>query len=486
MQPFPHRSGGGHTVSETVRRALVAGVVGLGCCLVGTTTASAQVSETPETVLRALDNARPDIDVAGAESEVPLLPLPTVDMEHETALDETRIARGLVAHYAAVLPVAVDPWNYGVWLPVDKGLARWSLRIASPGALSLSLAFTEFELPEDAELSIKSRAGETLAGPFSKADNEIHRQLWTPPLTVDELVLSLDIPMRSLDTLTLKLSRVHHGYAGFGQSSLEKSGPCHKDLVCSDREEWQSLGRAVGLISVEGVRYCTGFLINNTAQDRKPFFVTARHCGVHANNAASVVVMWEHAASECGVDTEVPQVYRSFQTGAFLRASHRGADLTLLELDDAPNMEQGAYFLGWDRSFDDPLRGFTIHHPNTDRRRVAVTRSPIRTTHHLGDEEVRRGDHLKVGSWDVGTTEGGSSGAPLINEDLRVVGALHGGHASCGNRDADWFGRLSTAWDDGNTPVRRFRDWLDPLSSGAVVLDGLATPGPTPRPEPEP
>lgn len=441
-----------------------------------------------ETLLQDLerdwDAAVSDGPVDLAESEI--LPLPRVDIAREMQLDEARVSRGRVAHYAARLEVRADPWTVGRWQPLSKQKARWTLRIASPGALSLSLAFSQFELAPGAELRILSLDGETLAGPFTAADNETHGRLWTPPLTVDDLVLSLDAPTRSLENLKLRLSRVHHGYAGFGQSSAEKSGPCQQDLICAEEEEWQGLGSAVGLVSIEGVRYCTGFLINNTAQDRRPFFVTAKHCGIHAKNADSVVVMWEHAAASCESGAEIPQVYRSFQTGAYLRASHHASDLLLLELDDAPNMEQGVVFLGWDRSFDDPLRGLAIHHPNTDRRRLAVTTSPIRTTDHLGDEYVARGDHLRVAAWDQGTTEGGSSGSPLLNEDLRVVGALHGGHAACGNREADWFGRLSAAWDDGHQPERRFRDWLDPLGTGAVVLDSLKVASPATDQSPAP
>ena len=407
--------------------------------------------------------------------ELPLR-LPKVDLYQELLADEKRASLDQVAHYAAVLEVDVDPWQVGIgsWEGLGSDRARWQLRIHSPGALSLSLAFTDFELPKGARLNITSADGEVLAGPFTAADNEDHHQLWTPPVTTDEILVSVELPLKALNDLRLHLTRVHHGYAGFGQPSREKSGSCQRDLVCADNDAWNQLGRSVGLVSVQGVRYCTGFLINNTAHDQKPLFITAGHCGIDEKTAASVVVMWEHALEECDASAEAPMPSRSFQTGAILRASHRASDLVLIELDDAPNTESGAYFAGWDRSFDEPRKALTIHHPNTDRRRIAVTESRVQSTEHLGSRSVDRGDHFRVRSWDSGTTEGGSSGAPLFNEDLRVVGALHGGHAACGNRQSDWFGRLSAAWDDGNTPARRFREWLDPEGTGAVVLDGLS------------
>ncbi len=73
----------------------------------------------------------------------------------------------------------------------------------------------------------------------------------------------------------------------------------------------------------------------------------------------------------------------------------------------------------------------------------------------------------------MGSTEGGSSGAPLYNQDMRVVGLLHGGYAACGDARADWFGRFSVAWAGAGSSRTRLSDWLDPLATGAVTLDGL-------------
>ena len=50
-----------------------------------------------------------------------------------------------------------------------------------------------------------------------------------------------------------------------------------------------------------------------------------------------------------------------------------------------------------------------------------------------------------------GATQGGSSGAPLIDWDSkRVVGILSGGFAVCSDPSRpDYFGRLDRAWDTG-------------------------------------
>jgi len=51
--------------------------------------------------------------------------------------------------------------------------------------------------------------------------------------------------------------------------------------------------------------------------------------------------------------------------------------------------------------------------------------------------------------WDVGTTEAGSSGAPLFDQDHQVIGILSGGDAHCGNSV----------------------NWLDPGNTGATYVN---------------
>ncbi len=414
-------------------------------------------------------------ELARAGPGVELYQLPEVDLALTRATDERRAARGAVPHYAVAREVRLTPWSHGRWRPGRRQQAHWRLRLVASGALSLNLAFRRYQMPEGGRLTVSSADGRTVIGPFTAGDNEEHGELWTPPIPADELVLDLSLPVERLDELELELTKVHHGYAGFG-APPPKAGDCHVDVACAEGEAWSDPARSVALISIAGVRFCTGFLVNNTALDGRPLFLTAHHCGISPSNAPSVVVMWNHQRNRCDVGGDRPAGLPEewdFQTGAVFRASYRPTDAVLLELDDPPAAASGVYYAGWDRS--DPaadLRGaVAIHHPNTDFKRISFA-DRAATTRHLDDEPDPGGDHLRV-RWTLGTTEGGSSGAPLFNRDGRAVGQLHGGYAACGDPRSDWFGRLSESWTGRRRPGTRLSDWLDPLASGAVALDGL-------------
>ncbi len=406
--------------------------------------------------------------------EIVRVALPSVDALGLQLADERRAANGRVPHYAVALEVRVSPWgDDGTWDQVaDK--VRWRVRLHSPEALSLNLAFGRYRMPPRGRLFLTSADGRYRVGPFSDLDNDDHGQLWTPPILTDDLVVELQIPLDELANLELELTKVHHGYAGFGEPE-PKSGDCHRDVACSEADPWSEQARSVGLVSVSGTRFCTGFLVNNTAFDGRPFFLTASHCGVTAHNAASVVVLWKHQRTLCGDDTSADDgEWAAFQTGALVRASHRPADMVLLELDDQPDPVADVFYAGWDRTLTDPKRSTVIHHPNTDVKRISFDADTARTTAHLADESRPGGDHLRIGAWDLGSTEGGSSGAPLFNHDKRVVGTLHGGYAACGAPQADWFGRFSAAWTGRGRSGFRLSDWLDPLDTGVQVLDGAS------------
>ncbi|MEM7353685.1 MAG: trypsin-like peptidase domain-containing protein, partial [Acidobacteriota bacterium] len=318
-------------------------------------------------------------------------------------------------------------------------------------------------------------AGSLRVGPFTEADNDDHGELWTPPMPTDDLRIEVEVPFDALGELQIELTQVHHGYAGFGEPP-PKSGECHRHVACDESELWSEQVRSVALVSIAGVRFCSGFLVNNTARDGRPFFLTANHCGVTPANAASVVVLWNHQQASCDTSVPEPQDWNAFQSGAIYRAAHRPSDTVLLELDDPPDPQFDVYYAGWDRSLADPAWSTVIHHPNTDLKRISFDDDPARTTAHLSDARWAGGNHLRIGAWDRGSTEGGSSGAPLFNQDKRVVGQLHGGYAACGEAEPDWFGRFSAAWTGYGRPGLRLSDWLDPLNTGVEVLDGMDAP----------
>ncbi|MGB0917986.1 MAG: T9SS type A sorting domain-containing protein, partial [Flavobacteriales bacterium] len=78
----------------------------------------------------------------------------------------------------------------------------------------------------------------------------------------------------------------------------------------------------------------------------------------------------------------------------------------------------------------------------------------------------------RIGAWEEGTTEPGSSGSPLFDQNKRIVGQLYGGSASCNLlNDPDYYGKFSTSWD-GPSNSTRLRNWLDPDNTGTSTVDG--------------
>ncbi|MBD3869039.1 MAG: hypothetical protein IFK94_13025, partial [Acidobacteria bacterium] len=79
--------------------------------------------------------------------------------------------------------------------------------------------------------------------------------------------------------------------------------------------------------------------------------------------------------------------------------------------------------------------------------------------------------------WDLGTTEGGSSGSPLYNQDHQVIGQLHGGYASCSSQTSDWYGKLSVSWTGGGTNATSLEPWLDHAGTGQTSVNTLVPGG---------
>lgn len=399
--------------------------------------------------------------------------------------------------FAEPMRVALSPETDGTWEQLNDGTWLWRLRLQSAGALSLSLGFTRYRMPPGGTLFVYTPDGSVLRGPFTAADNAAHGELWTPLLHSDDIVVEVSVPPDARDTLDLALGHVSHGFRSItARSTAKQSGACNVDVACNEATPWRAQARAVGRYTVGGGVLCSGALVNNTALDQTPYFLTANHCGIDEENAASVVVYWNFENSFCrapdedggGGDGALDQ----FSSGAILRARTgtaqpqydpfiRGSDFALIELDTPLDASFDAYFAGWDRA-DAPTtsEAVSIHHPHGEEKRISFDLDATTVTSYLQPSTTVAPTHLRVGNWEVGTTEVGSSGSPLFDADQRIVGILSGGFAGCSlddptvdNDAPDWYGRLAYAWDSGTTPSTRLRDWLDPLGAGTTAINGI-------------
>jgi hypothetical protein len=442
--------------------------IALGLAAAGLAARAAVVSENVPLAVEPTARTHALADLAS----VPLLEAARVDFAAVALEDQERELEGLPPRFAVPEAVHVTSASDGSWETVDEGLTSvWRLRVRSEGAVSLNFGFTRYEMPQGGRLFVYSSGFGHVLRPFTALDNAEHGQLWTPPVMSDSVVIELTVPTAARERVGLELTTVNVGYRGFLDPMTPLSGSCNVDVVCPQGDLWRSEIPAIAVISTGGSTFCTGFMVNNTAQDQKPFFMTANHCGITSGNAASLVAFWNFETSTCG-GTPNGQM-NEFNTGAFFRASSSPSDFTLVELDSAPNPAWGITFAGWDHSGADATSAVCIHHPNTDEKRISFENDPTTTTSYLQNAVPGDGTHVRVTDWDLGTTEPGSSGSPLFNQDHHVIGQLHGGFASCTSQTSDWFGKFSRSWTGGGTNSTRLSNWLDPLNTGQLALNTL-------------
>lgn len=397
--------------------------------------------------------------------------VPAIDMGVVAVEDAAREDAGMAPRFAIPWEVEMTPDTHGTWELLDTKTALWRLRVTSPGALSLNIGFTTYAMPRDGRLYLYASDGSYSVRPFTHADNETHGELWSPVVLSDDIVIEVVVPAATADQLRLVIGSINHGYRGFGESDfdIDRAGSCNNDVVCPISAGWEAEIGSVGVISTGGSTFCTGFMVNNTAEDGTPYFMTADHCGIGSGNASSLVVYWNFESPSCGA--QCCGSLSQFNTGSFFRAGYDPSDFTLVELDDDPNPAWGVTFAGWDRRNQNATTAVAIHHPSTDEKSISFEYDTTERTGYLSTGDSPSGTHIHVIDWDDGTTEPGSSGSPLFDQNHRVIGQLHGGYAACGNDLADWYGRIYVSWTGGGSNSTRLSNWLDPIGTGAQFVD---------------
>lgn len=398
-------------------------------------------------------------------------------------------------YFAHERPVDLSPVSNGQWV-FKEDMAIWRTHIISPGALSMGIYFTEFNLSEDARLFVYTPSGRHIKGGFTRENNKSFGGFSVGHLPGEEIIVELQVRNNFQDFGQLRIGSIYHAFLPyFAEKSINDTGlgtsqDCEIDINCEEGEDWQLLKGSVCHIST-GSLLCTGVLVNNTLYNGAPYVFTAEHCINREFRAQSSVFYFGYENSECGINDGSRS---NSISGSTLLATGDSLDFTLVKLTKKPPKEFNAYYAGWDARSQNHPTAITLHHPNADAMKISFemdgTVIASSVPGDLNDYIVPSNYHIR--KWDTGSTEGGSSGAPLFNAGKRVVGVLSGGLAACGDsigfdelkqrpifslfgNEDDYYSRISYAWDYYPEKKKQLKGWLDPAGTGQLTIGGLSS-----------
>ena len=369
--------------------------------------------------------------------EAPLVVLPEVDVEALKARDAEQAASGIKGPFKFGFnhQVDLDMEYSGVWRTMSNGDRVWRVAVQCPGALSINFEFHEFIVPEGAQVFVYNDLGEVLGG-FEAASNPGRTELGVSPLGGDKITIEYVEPARVAGQGRLRIGQVTHAYRDIlgGTKSLNESGSCNNNVICPVGDPWRDQIRSVAMIVVQGDGICTGTLINNCENDGTPYFLTANHCLGNPNNW---IFRFNWNSPNCTPTTNGS--YNSI-SGAQLLANSGASDVALLRLNTTPPPLHNVYYSGWDKGTTAATSVTCIHHPSGDIKKISFENQAVTASTYSGASCWR------VAAWDDGTTEQGSSGSGLWNQNGLLVGQLYGGQADCDVNINDYFGRFNVSY----------------------------------------
>ena len=382
--------------------------------------------------------------------------------------------KSISPRFADAYPVSFSLNNSGVWTNLANGDKIWRLRISIKKANSIGLNFNQFNLPDGAKLFVYDQSKDQIRGAYTSKNNKTNGRFAINPLVGKSCIIEYYEPANVAGQGEIQISSIARGYTkpSFLYKDFGSSGSCNVDVNCGVADNWQDEKKGVAMILLDnGTRWCTGSLINNTAQDCRPLFLSAFHC--LTADVSDWIFMFNYESPYCnGPDGTTNQTVQ----GCTLLSSDEDSDFALLELTENPSDSYDVYFNGWDRNLALTDASSCIHHPDGDVKKISFDYDSL--SHRNNDPNDF---YWAVTDWNIGTTEGGSSGSPLFDFNTqRIIGQLLGGNAACSNNESvgsDFYGKLGISWDQNtSSDSTNLMTWLDPLGNNTQFLDGSATP----------
>ncbi|MDR1674975.1 MAG: protease, partial [Tannerella sp.] len=415
-------------------------------------------------------------------------------------VDEWQAAEGAPAAVATLIDVALNPQNSGRWSALPGGERIWQLHLQAKGALALLLYYSDFHIPEGGKLFLYNAEKTQILGAYTHRTHPSGGRFATEFVAGDELTLEYVASPDDSD-LRIEIEAVGYGYTHLavrnGAVSLHASASCEVNVNCEEGDRWQSQKKGVchTVQRIGSKSYlCSASLLNNTAQDLKPYILTAQHCSVDGDGKEASeedmeqwMFYFHYEMDGCSDGSgRVPSKTLSGCRKMAATQTNGESDGLLLLLNETIPDDYDVYYNGWDRRDRPALSGVSIHCPAGDYMKISTYRNPAIPATFKTDNTLK-GD-LNA-HWNVifdetanghGITEKGSSGSPLFNENQLVVGSLTGGSSTCYDPTGlNLYGKLNYHWDRYESSMDKY---LDPAGSGAEMLEGRYHSGQMPAP----
>jgi hypothetical protein len=420
---------------------------------------------------------------------IPTITLSAPDVGALLAQDADRDRNGYNLRDAEAL-VVNKGLEDGAWTTLPNGSRIWRIALKSPGAYSLEVNFDDLFIPEGGTLYIFNPSGSEIFGAYTSQNNKESGRMSLEMIQGEELRIEYTEPNAELGQGRIHIQDVAYRY----RNVMADSQPCEVDVSCNESNGWENQVKSVVRIRtrINGQFFwSTGTLMNNTAQDCRPFILTNMHSSIDEGTQSTssdfefyrFYFNFERTSCGGGPISQVQTI-----AGCMKKADSNdnggamGSDFMLLEISAAIPSAYDVFFAGWNVSTLVQGGGVSIHHPSAGIKKISVYQENVITSNW-----GVAGSHWSV-KWTAtinghGVTEGGSSGAGLFDSAGRVIGTLTGGSAYCneilpgGQNQPDYFGKMSWHWNNNpNPPSEKLREWLDPVDTGVLILDGETNP----------